>query len=196
MFFKKRNNINENDFNNVIESCLTGNEVAQRLLYKQYYGYGRSIAFRYASNEIESEEILNDGFLKVFRNLHQFDLGQPFKAWFGAIIVNTAIDYYRRKQKYAIITFPEQLPDRAFDENILDKFGVEEIMEMVRKLTPAYRTVFMMSVVDGFNHREIAEKLGINEGTSKSNLAKARYKLQQMLMEAQPEVFAAYANAK
>jgi RNA polymerase sigma-70 factor, ECF subfamily len=163
-------------------------------LYKQFFGYAKSIALRYAASDDEAQEVLNDGFLKAFRYLETYDFAQPFKAWFRTIMVNTAIDAYRRKQKYAIITHPEQLPETAFDEHIIDQLSAEEIMQMVRRLTPAYRTVFMMYVVDGYNHREIAELLNINEGTSKSNLAKARGKLQEMILDENPSLY--YAQQK
>lgn len=181
MFFKKRNIINEDSLDEIIEGCKAENEDAQRMLYKQFFGYAKSIALRYTAADVEAEEIMNDGFLKIFKNIHHYDFAQPFKAWFRRILINTAIDYYRKKQKYAIISHPEQLPEVAFNDNVIDQMSAAEIMTLVRKLTPAYRTVFMMYVVDGYNHREIAELLNINEGTSKSNLAKARAKLQEMI---------------
>jgi RNA polymerase sigma-70 factor, ECF subfamily len=191
LFFKTQNNINDDSLNSIIEACLAERADAQRLLFKQFFGYAKSIALRYAAADIEAEEILNDGFLKIFKNLPSYDFAQPFKAWLRKIMINTAIDYYRRKQKYAIISFPEQLPEKALNDSVLDDISVEEIMVLVRKLTPAYRTVFMMYVIDGYNHREIAELLNINEGTSKSNLAKARGKLQDMILEENPSLYAA-----
>lgn len=192
MFFQKRVNINENSLEEVINGCLAGRADAERLLFKQFFGYAKSIALRYASNDIEAEEIINDGFLKIFRHLQNYDFAQPFKAWLRTIMINTSIDFYRKKQKYAIMSFPEQMPDAVFDDNILDKISAEEILALVRKLSPAYRTVFLMYVIDGYNHREIGEALGINEGTSKSNLAKARAKLQDMILEANPNLYYSY----
>lgn len=192
MFFQKRVNINENSLEEVIRGCLAGRTDAERMLFKQFFGYAKSIALRYASSDVEAEEIINDGFLKVFKHLENYDFAQPFKAWLRTIMINTSIDFYRKKQKYAIMSFPEQMPDAVFDDNILDKISAEEILALVRKLSPAYRTVFLMYVVDGYNHREIGEALGINEGTSKSNLAKARAKLQDMILEANPNLYYAY----
>jgi RNA polymerase sigma-70 factor (ECF subfamily) len=196
LFFQKRNIINEDSLDQIIMGCLQEREDAQRLLFKQFFGYAKSIALRYSSNDIEAQEIINDGFLKVFKNLNHYDFAQPFKAWLRTIVINTSIDYYRRKQKYAIMSFPEQLPDATFDDNVLDKISADEIMVLVRQLSPAYRTVFMMYVIDGYNHREIGEMLNINEGTSKSNLAKARAKLQDLILESNPSLYYAYAKNK
>jgi RNA polymerase sigma-70 factor (ECF subfamily) len=194
LFFQNRNIINEKNLDEILEGCKQGRADAERLLFKQFFGYAKSIALRYSSGEIEAQEIINDGFLKVFKNLANYDFAQPFKAWLRRIIINTAIDYYRRKQKYAMMSFPEQMPEAAFDENVLDSISADEIMALVRNLTPAYRTVFMMYVVDGYNHREIGEMLNINEGTSKSNLAKARAKLQDMILDANPSMYYAYKS--
>jgi RNA polymerase sigma-70 factor, ECF subfamily len=196
LFFQNRNIINEKNLDEILEGCKQGRADAERLLFKQFFGYAKSIALRYSSGEVEAQEIINDGFLKVFKNLPNYDFAQPFKAWLRRIIINTAIDYYRRKQKYAMMSFPEQMPEAAFDENVLDSISAEEIMALVRNLTPAYRTVFMMYVVDGYNHREIGEMLNINEGTSKSNLAKARAKLQDMILDANPSMYYAYKSSK
>jgi RNA polymerase sigma-70 factor, ECF subfamily len=194
LLYKKQHTINDDSLNSILEGCLQGRADAERLLFKQFFGYAKSIALRYSSADMEAEEIMNDGFLKVFKNLSNYDFAQPFKAWLRTIMVNTAIDYYRRKQKYAIISFPEQLPETALNDSVLDTLSAAEIMMLVRKLTPAYRTVFMMYVVDGYNHREIADLLNINEGTSKSNLAKARVKLQMMIMEENPSLYHAYSK--
>lgn len=194
MFFQNRNIINENKLDEIIEACKQGRADAERLLFKQFFGYAKSIALRYSSGEVEAQEIINDGFLKVFKNLPTYDFAQPFKAWLRRIIINTAIDYYRRKQKYAMMSFPEQMPEATFNESVLDNISADEIMALVRNLTPAYRTVFMMYVVDGYNHREIGEMLNINEGTSKSNLAKARAKLQDMILDSNPSMYYAYKS--
>lgn len=192
MFSKNRNTFNEENLEEIVAACLKGREDAHRMLFGMYFPYAKSIATRYSSDDDEAREIINDSFLKVFKNLVMYDFGLPFRAWLRTIVVHTSIDYFRRKKKYAILSFQEQLPETQVSETIIDRMSAEEIMILVRRLSPAYRTVFMMYVVDGFNHREIAELLNINEGTSKSNLSKARIRLQEMILEENPELYHHY----
>lgn len=157
-------------------------------------GYAKSICARYTSNQQEAEEILNEGFLKVFQNLQKFDQKQPFKAWLRTIFVNTAIDFYRKNQKYALQSdLNEGLNVADVDENIISRISAEEILQLIQQLPPGYRIVFTMYVIDGYTHREIGEILGIQEGTSKSNLRSARQKLQVMIKQAYPDLYQVYA---
>jgi RNA polymerase sigma-70 factor (ECF subfamily) len=142
------------------------------------------------------EEIINDGFLKIFTNLSKYDTTQPFKAWLRTIMVNTAIDYYRSNQKYHLQITVDEIEITDFDDDIISQLSVEEIMGLVRKLSPTYRMVFILYVVEGYKHREIAERLGIQEGTSKSNLQDARIKLQEMIRIHYPHLFDIYAVKK
>lgn len=197
MFFKKSNNNRETprSLEVLLQECKQQNPDAQRDLFRLYFPYAKSICLRYTSSEMEAEEVLDDGFIKIFRKLEQFDTGQSFKAWLRTIMINTSIDHYRRNQKHAHTLHLETAIDAPFDDRILDVLSAEEIMALVRQLTPAYRTVFMMYAVDGYNHREIGEILGINEGTSKSNLAKARQKLQEMIKKSNPQLYLNYSKS-
>ncbi|MFM2269970.1 MAG: hypothetical protein RL757_3411 [Bacteroidota bacterium] len=196
MFFKKSNNRrDEFSLDSLLQLCKAGDETAQRQLYRLYFPYAKSICLRYSSSEMEAEEILDDGFMKIFRKLEQFDTGQSFKAWLRTIMINTSIDFYRRNRKYAETLHLENALEVPFDDRILDNISAQEILELVRQLSPAYRTVFMMYVMDGYNHREIGEILGINEGTSKSNFAKARQKLQEMVKTNHPTLYLNYVKS-
>ncbi|MFN0200650.1 MAG: RNA polymerase sigma factor [Bacteroidia bacterium] len=170
-----------------MEGCLAQRQEAQRDLFELYFGYAKSICLRYSSNREEAEEVLNTGFLKIFQNLEKYDPIQPFRAWLRTIMINTAIDYYRKEQKHSQNIPLGDTIDVPFDDNVLDKISAEEILELVQQLPNSYRTVFMLYVVDGYNHREIGELLGISEGTSKSNLAVARTKLKNMLLKKDPK---------
>jgi len=141
---------------------------------------------------MEAEEIVNDVFLKLFNNLAKYDHSKPFQAWTRTIAVNTAIDYYRKNQKYTHQADIDdvELTDTNFD--VISKISAEEILMLVQKLPPSYRTVFTLFVVDGYNHREIADLLGIKEGTSKSNLQDARKKLQNLVKIYYPQLHLAY----
>lgn len=125
--------------------------------------------------------MINDGFVKVFTKIHAYDASQPFEAWFRTLIVHTAIDYYRRHHARILTINVEHVGEPEYDDNLLEKLSAEEILDLVQQLPPAYRTVFSLYVVEGYTHPEIADMLGINEGTSRSNLAKARIKMQDWI---------------
>jgi RNA polymerase sigma-70 factor, ECF subfamily len=195
LFFKKKT-FTEDNLESVIAACIDHNSQAQRTLIKLFLGFAKSICSRYSSSEQELEEIINDGFLKVFTNLAKYDTTQPFKAWLRTIMVNTAIDYYRSNKKYALQIAVDDIEATDFADDIISKLSVDEIMGLVQKLSPTYRMVFMLYVVEGYKHREIAERLGIQEGTSKSNLQDARIKLQEMIRIHYPHLFDIYAVRK
>jgi RNA polymerase sigma-70 factor (ECF subfamily) len=147
-----------------------------------------SVCDRYASKDEDVSEILNDGFLKIFKEIHQFkpayaDVVSSFKGWLRKIMVYTAIDHYRKTFKYKKITELDtaiiHLPVNS--ETAIDKISYDEIIRFIQGLSPAYRAVLNLFVVDGFSHEEISRRLGISIGTSKSNLAKARKQLQKIL---------------
>ena len=193
MFFKKKPGFTENNLESVIGACLKGDHQAQKALIRLYYVYAKSISMRYAGNIMESEEILNDVFVKVFNNLAKYDSSQPFKAWMRTIIINTSIDYYRKNQKYAYQVDLEDIDVVDLDDDIISKISADEILSLIQKLPPTYRMTFTLYVIEGYNHREIAQMMDIKEGTSKSNLQDARRKLQKMITDAHPHLHIAYA---
>lgn len=167
----------------ILAGCRRRSRKEQQALYKHFYGYGMSIGFRYAKNEASAISILNDSFLKVFDRIDKFDADRPFKPWFRQIVVNTSIDYVKKENKLQMHTDIDEVNDLSDREDILSRIGYKELIGMVQSLSLAYRTVFNMHVIDGFKHEEIANKLGITIGTSKSNLSKARQKLQLLVVE-------------
>lgn len=154
---------------------------SQKTLYQEFYAYGMSICLRYADNRDEAAEILNDGFMKVFQNIGRFDLTRPFKPWLRRIIVNTAINHYHQKNRALKAEELDRVNQNASEEKILSGITYDEILEMLRKLPPAYRTVFNLHVIEGYKHEEIAAMLGVSVGTSKSNLFKAKEQLRKIL---------------
>lgn len=165
----------------VIERCKRHDRRSQQQLYRLFYAYGMSISIRYTKDEGEALLVLNDGFLKVFRNLKKFDRELPFKPWFRKILINTAINYVKKQQKFKSTVAMEEEANIATSEDILSRINYQELINMVQSLSTGYRTVFNLYVIDGFKHEEIAEALGISVGTSKSNLSKARAKLQEII---------------
>lgn len=147
-----------------------------------FYAYGMSITLRYADTREQGAAILNDAFMKVFDNIKSFDTDRPFKPWLRKIIINTAINHYHKNKKsreWSESDFNENNIPKA--ETIISGISYREIIDMVQQLTPAYRTVFNLHVIEGFTHEEIAEKLDIAVGTSKSNLSKAKRNLRSIL---------------
>lgn len=147
-----------------------------------FYGYGMSIALRYADSRDEGVDILNDAFMKVFNNIRKYDISRPFKPWLRRIIINTAINHYHNNKKHLLKTDIAALEnDIAEDESIISGISYREIIDMMQELTPGYRAVFNLYVIEEFTHEEIADMLGISIGTSKSNLAKAKKNLRTIL---------------
>jgi RNA polymerase sigma-70 factor (ECF subfamily) len=164
----------------LIAGCLQHSRKDQELLYKAFYGFAMSICLRYAGNRYEAAEIMNQGFFKVFTNLHKYDKDRPFIAWVGWIMMNTSVDYYKLSLTDDLDAAEEtghhELPDQ--------KLNYDDLLAMIQQLPNAYRTVFNLFAIEGFSHEEIASKLNISTDTSKSNLFKAREKLKVMVINA------------
>ena len=145
---------------------------------------------RYATDYSEAQDILHEGFIKVFAKLKSFKNEGSFEGWIRRIIVNSAIDYVRAKKKLTFDSEEKSIIDNIKDEDEvlieaenLSKIKAELIIELIQKLSPAYKTVFNLYVMEGYSHKQVAEELGISEGTSKSNLAKAKQKLRELFEE-------------
>jgi RNA polymerase sigma factor (sigma-70 family) len=174
--------LQENDqLVNILVGCQKQNRESQKLLYEEFYAYGISICLRYSDSRDEAAEILNDGFMKIFGNIKKFDLSKPFQPWLRKILVNTAINSYHQKQRMIHAEDIEHAGNAADPESILSGISFQEIVTMLRRLPPAYRTVFNLYVIEGYKHEEIANMLGISVGTSKSNLFKAKELLKKIL---------------
>jgi len=166
----------------LLQGCKQNHRESQRLLYQHYYAYAMSICVRYCRSMEESKEIVNDGFMKVFKKMEQHETESSFKAWLRRIMINSAIDHYRKELKH----HHHQDIGKAKDIGIhgttaLQDISYAELIGLIQELSPAYRAVFNLYVIDGFTHEEISKILNISEGTSKSNLAKARESLRKML---------------
>ena len=179
-----------------VGACASNSRESQRVIYSSFYGYAMAICDRYASRQEDAVEILNDGFLKVFREIHHYqpaysDVISSFKGWVRKIMVYTAIDHYRKNHKHQNVTELDSVVYQlaSISETAIDKLSYDEIIRAVQELSPGYRTVFNLFVIEGLSHEEIANKLDISTGTSKSNLSKARRQLQKILFKKyQPEI--------
>ena len=126
---------------------------------------------------------MNNGYLKIFKNIHKFDEQYDFKPWFKTIMVNTAINYVKKMKKYKAEINLEEAATMATSNDILSKISFKELLETIQSLSVGYRTVFNMYVLDGYKHEEIATQLGISVNTSKSNLSRAKLRLREIINE-------------
>lgn len=167
----------------LIAGCRRMDELSQMELYRYFYSYGMGICLRFAHTRESALEMLNDGFLKVFLKIDQYRPEFPFKPWLRKILVHAAIDHYRRYATPATedpYFGEEPLP---IHNEALEQLEYEDLLQVMQALPPAYRMVFNLYVVEGLPHADIAHQLGISIGTSKSNLARAREKIKEVLLQ-------------
>lgn len=174
----------------LIKGCLRNDRMSQKTLYERYYGKMLGVCTRYAKDKDHAKDMLQDGFLKVFTKMQSYNSKGSFEGWMRRIIVNSCIDNIRKDKKNYLIVSTTIASDADYnipqeeisDDDLADKISEAEILRAVQDLTPAYRMVFNLYVIEEFTHKEIAEMLEISEGTSKSNLAKAKFNLKKNLM--------------
>ena len=172
--------------NELISGCIMNDRRAQEQLYRQFYGPMTSICLRYTRNEEDAIEVLHNGFLKVYKNIHTYDATKAsLYTWIRTIIVNSAIDFIRQRGKFQNNIELERAEEPAIAADAVQRMSARELLQLVQQLTPATQAVFNLYVVEGYNHREIANLLGISEGTSKWHLSEARKQLQKLLQTLQ-----------
>lgn len=160
---------------------MAGNRKMQYELYQRFAPKMYGVCLRYAANAEEAEDLLQEGFVKVFRKLDSFRREGSFEGWVRRIFVNTAIEQFRRKTYLQPITEREEDTVEGKYLSVLDNLAERDIIGLVQQLSPGYRTVFNMYVVEGYTHKEVADALGISEGTSKSQLSRAKLILQDLV---------------
>ncbi|MBX3162861.1 MAG: RNA polymerase sigma factor [Bacteroidetes bacterium] len=171
----------------LIKDCIDGKRRAEYELYKVSFSYLMSICVRYTRNRERAEEVLNMGFLKILTHLKSYNADAPFKPWIRKIMINTLINEYKKeKTHHENILYVEDYyeTDKYAEINTaIEKIDADQIYSFIAKLPPASSQVFNLYFIDGYKHREIAEMLGITEGTSKWHLNSAREQLKIMLRE-------------
>jgi len=169
---------NESD---LIEGCIQGDRKMQYELYERFSPKMYGVCLRYAANAEEAEDILQEGFIKVFKKIGSFRGDGSFEGWIRRIFVNTAIEHFRKKTYLQPITEQEENSIEGKFISVLDNLAEKDIIKLIQQLSPGYRTVFNMYVVEGYTHKQIAEALNISEGTSKSQLSRAKLILQDLV---------------
>ncbi|MBW0179208.1 RNA polymerase sigma factor [Sediminibacterium sp.] len=175
----------------LITGCCNNDRNCQRMLYQWLFDYAMKISYRYIHQQEEAEEMVHEAFIKLFKNINRFELNREgdtealLKGWFKRIVVNTCIDQLRKVQ-LKIISMDNNTEQDGFtdhQETGLDKMAYDEIIDATRQLTPVYRTVFNLFVIEGLSHDEISQALQISVGASKSNLSKAKNNLRKIIAE-------------
>jgi RNA polymerase sigma factor (sigma-70 family) len=170
------------NIDSIIQGCIKWDRYAQSQLYELFADKMFMVCLRYSRNREEAEETLQEGFLKIYKFIHQYRSSGSFEGWIRKILVNTCLEKYRSKPQMHVIMDIEMVPtDDVDNEEILNRLGIKELLKMIQLLPPAYRMVFNLYVFEGMKHREIAVELGISEGTSKSNLSDARTLLRKAI---------------
>ena len=186
----------------IVEGCKAGKHKAFSMLYKKYSAVMLGLCLRYCKNLQEAEDVLQEGFIKVFRNIKKFREEGSFEGWIKRIMINCAIDHYQKNLKHAFHENLDELNEKiADDEEVAGKYrdhGVDkdQLMKMIQDLPDGYRIVFNMYVIEEYSHRDIATSLGISENTSKTQLMKARRALREKLKKVVETELIKYTNEK
>ncbi|MBE0678635.1 MAG: sigma-70 family RNA polymerase sigma factor [Bacteroidales bacterium] len=165
----------------LVKRCTGGDRRSQEILYKRYFSFAMSICIRYTRDENEAMEIVNDSYMKVLDRLSAYDPSRPFKSWYGRILVNTAIDNYRKNLKhneYISINTITETEDR--EPEIEAELSVNDILTLYRHLPENYKMTFNLFEIEGYSHEEIGQMLGVAASTSRSNLARAKKMLREL----------------
>ena len=163
----------------LIEKCLERNALAQKQLYDMYSKRLYGICLRYCHSEEEAQDILQDSFVKIFTKLDTFQYSGSFEGWLRRIVTNTAIEYYRKKIELVNVEEINASPYLSAEEE--HSLEVEDLLKMIQEMPDGYRVIFNMYAIEGYSHAEISQKMGISEGTSKSQLSRARIFLQKKM---------------
>jgi len=171
------------DTEQLLQGCKTGDRKAQKLFYQEFYRFAMIIALRYSRDDMDAADIMSHAFVKIFKSIHTYDPSKgSLHAWIKRIVVNEGLDHIKSRQRFSEDVELETVAEPAIRNEVLEQMGADEIMKLVQKLPPATHAVFVSYAVEGFTHREIAERLQISEGTSKWHLSEARKFLQQQLV--------------
>jgi RNA polymerase sigma factor (sigma-70 family) len=176
-----KNTTSSYDEAKLITGCLDEERWAQKELYEKHYGKMMGVCLRYSNNSEDAKDIINEGFIKVFRYLHRYKIGTSLEGWIRRIMINTSIDFYRKAIRHRTEDIEYVQHKSSSEEDAISRYSAKEILSLIQKLPPSYRAVFNLYAIEGYSHREVSVKLGISESTSRSNLVKARTKLKAYL---------------
>jgi RNA polymerase sigma factor (sigma-70 family) len=165
----------------LIQQCINSDRLCQKFFYKKYASKMFGVCLGYVGSRDEAKDILQDGFIKVFASLKDYKGVGSLEGWVRKIIVNTAIDYYRKTMKDPRKQDMEKAKNIEVEAHILEGLHAKELLELIHKLPEGARVIFNLYVIEGYNHNEIAHMLNISQGTSKSQFSRARGLLQEWI---------------
>lgn len=172
----------EPDIETLLDGCRANQRRAQEQLYRQFYRFAMTVALRYSRDEMDAADIISHAFVKVFKSIHSYDSSKgALQTWIKKIVINEGLDHIKARERFSHNVELETVPEPEIRSSVLEQMGADEIMKLIHKLPPATHAVFVLYAVEGYTHRQIAEKLKISEGTSKWHLSEARKSLQQQL---------------
>lgn len=166
----------------LIEGCRNQKARYQHALYNQYKSWLFGMCLRYSANRADAEDVLQEGFVKIYRNIAQYNNKGSFEGWMCRIMINTAININKKWMSKAVFDQDVHF-EKEVDFNVVQQLSAKDLMRVVQELPTGYRTVFNLYVIDGYSHKEIGEMLGVSEGTSKSQLARGKKMLQEKVMK-------------
>jgi RNA polymerase sigma factor (sigma-70 family) len=169
----------------IIEGCINNDRPSQQELYSRFAPLMLGVCRRYCPRLDEAEDVLQEGFVRVFYHLRGFRHQGSLEGWIRRIMVNTALGYLRSLNIRMVVANDQKMPEGSLQPGVIDNLSAKELLSLIAELPTGYRTVFNLHAIEGYNHREIAEMLGINEGTSRSQYLKARLALQEMVKSKQ-----------
>lgn len=171
------------DFKAIISDCIAGNRKAQAKLYHQFAPKMFGVCLRYAKDSTEAEDNLQEGFIRVFTNLKSFRHDGSLEGWIRRIMVNVSLEKIRKQYLLYPVEDVSVYDSVNFSDDVIAKMSADDLLQLIRELPPRYQLVFNLYVIEGMTHQEIAKEMEINEGTSKSNLARARDILKKKVHE-------------
>jgi RNA polymerase sigma factor (sigma-70 family) len=167
----------------LISDCKTGSRKAQELLYKQFATKMLGVCMRYAVDKMEAEDMLQNGFVRVFQKMNDYRGDGSFEGWVRRIMVHSSIEYYRKHHKMMQVEMDDNTPEQSVNAAAVASLDAKDLMGMIQKLSPGYRMVFNLYAIEGYSHKEIGDIMGISEGASKSQLSRARTILKDQIIK-------------
>ncbi|RFZ95855.1 sigma-70 family RNA polymerase sigma factor [Mucilaginibacter conchicola] len=179
MFLEPKHTIDE-----LVARCISGNRKAQEQLYKQFASKMLGVCMRYATDRMEAEDMLQNGFMKVFQKIADYRGDGSFEGWVRRIMVHSSIEYYRKHHKMMqVVELDEAGSEPSVNAAAASSLEAKDLLLLIKALSPGYRMVFNLYAIDGYSHKEIAEIMGISEGASKSQLSRARAILKEQVLK-------------
>jgi RNA polymerase sigma factor (sigma-70 family) len=178
--------LTQEDIPLLIEGCKKNDRKAQELFYKKFYAAMASLCVRYTTNQSDAMEVLNDGFLKIFRSIHTYDERKAaVYTWMRTIMINTALDFLRKRRIVYASNLSAAVESASIESTVIEKMEADELLALIKKLPQATQLVFNLHTVEGYSHSEIAGLLRISEGTSRWHLSEARKQLRESIAQLQ-----------